>query len=95
MMDFVNGKDDNVYIYMKWKIRFMLETTNQPFVYQRATKPFTSFQHHGMVDPRRPSIVAGQARAVTSQAVRSNVFIIFFSWEKPWENHRKTVIRNG
>ena len=32
MMEFVNGKDDIP--YMKWKIKFMFETTNQPIVWE-------------------------------------------------------------
>ena len=31
MMEFVNGKDDIP--YMKWKIKFMFETTNQLLIY--------------------------------------------------------------
>ena len=27
--EFVNGKDDNPYIYISWKIKFMFQTTNQ------------------------------------------------------------------
>jgi len=28
-MEFVNGKDDIMIIYMKWKIKIMFQTTNQ------------------------------------------------------------------
>ena len=38
MMEFVNGKDDIP--YMKWKIKFMFETTNQTVVPQCSTLMF-------------------------------------------------------